>query len=392
LNPARFFVTVVPVALALTLAPLAPALCSDDRPVTGTQVTMQQLFRDLALVFRLSLEESRFEDPSHRDEILTSLYALAANAEQLDSHGRDADPSSEFFQRALVRDANEAVMRFRQGQFEGTLFLIDQLIDNCFACHSRSRSDRTFQIGERFLEGTPVETLTEENRARVQAAMRQFDDALDTYELLFASPARPASKIAASGVFEDYLRVCLRVEEDCERAIATFERFRLRSDVPPYLDARLEGWSGDIKKIAKKREQARRDPLGCGRELIRDAQYQTAFPNDPQGMVGFMVASGCLHRYLETRPADDRRLAEACYLLGVAESHVSPSYWQSQTEALLEKAIRTSPQSVYGRMAFNFLEEYTVSGYTGSSGVNIPPDVEARLDELRSLIESDGPN
>lgn len=392
MSPSRFFVTVVSVVLALIFAPPATAPCSGDRPVTGTQVTMQQLFRDLALVFRLSLEENRFEDASNRDEILASLYALAANAEQLEVHGRDADPSSEFFQRSLVRDANEAVMRFRQGQFQGTRFLIEQLIDNCFACHSRLPSDRTFQIGERFLEETPVETMTEESRARVQVAMRQFDDALDTYELLFASQELPASEIAATGAFEDYLRICLRVENDCERAVATFERFRRRPDVPLYLDDRLRGWSGDLERIGKKRAQAARDPLGCGRELIRDAQYQSAFPNDPKGTVGFMVASGCLHRYLETPPEDDHRLAEACYLLGVAESHVSPSYWQSQTEALLEKAIRTAPRSVYGRMAFNFLEEYTVSGYTGSAGVNIPPDVEARLDELRSLVESDGEN
>jgi hypothetical protein len=38
-------------------------------------------------------------------------------------------------------------------------------------------------------------------------------------------------------------------------------------------------------------------------------------------------------------------------------------------------------------MALNFLEEYTIIGYTGSSGVNVPPEVQEHLDELRALVE-----
>ena len=103
-----------------------------------------------------------------------------------------------------------------------------------------------------------------------------------------------------------------------------------------------------------------------------------------------MVATGYLNRYLQQDlDGETERLVEAYYLLGVAESNISLSYWSSETEILLEKAIRTGPKSVYGRMAYNFLEEYTVSGYTGSSGVHIPRDVQERLDDLRALVKSD---
>jgi hypothetical protein len=378
----------VPVAWLLTLLPTAPTP-QTDAPRTGEQATMQQLFRDLSSVFRLTLDEGELENPANRDQILSWLYSLAGNAEQMGTHGESANPSTDYFQRSLVRDANEAVMRFRQGQYEGTRFLVDQLMINCYGCHSRMPSDRLFQLGDRFLKETDDATLSPEDRARLQVTIRQFEDALVTYEQYFASQEVSAGKIAVSSAFQNYLRICLRVEDDCDRAIETFDLFRQRPDVPPYLDARLSLWTKDLRQLSKKQKDAERDPLSRGRGLIRDAQYRSAFPNDPQGMVPLIAATGYLHRYLQSSPTDPNQLAEAYYLLGVAESYISPTYWRSQTDALLECAIRTSPRSVYGRMALSFLEEYTISGYTGSSGVNIPPDVQERLDELRSLVESE---
>jgi hypothetical protein len=348
---------------------------------------MHQLFRDLSCVYRLALSEPSFQDPANRDRILASLDSLSANARRMGEHGADAGPSTGYFSRSLARDANEAVVRFRQGRYEGTRFLVDQLMNNCFACHTRLPSDRPFQLGERFLEETPVESLTAPELARLQVTMRQFEDALSTFKRYFESTTVPAAQIATSPAFENYLRVCLRVEDDCARAISTFELFRRRPDVPPYLDARLRAWSEDLERLKKKRKQGERNPLARGRELIRDGQYHNAFPTDPRGAVRFVAATGYLNRYLETSPTDRDRLAEAYYLLGVAESYISPTYWRSQSDVLLERAIRMSPHSVYGRMAFDFLEEYTASGYTGSSGVNIPPEVQERLDELRSLVE-----
>jgi hypothetical protein len=386
----RLAVAITAVVLSLLLLPAAPNSQSDP-PRTGEQATMQRLLRDLSYVFGLTLNGDQLEDPGNHDPILSCLNSLAGNAEQMEMHGEAANPSTDFFRRSLARDANEAVLRFRQGQYEGTRFLIDQLVNNCFACHSRIPSDRLFLPGDRYLEDTAIEKLTAEDRARLQVTLRQFEEALDTYERLFASPQVSAEKIAVSTAFENYLRICLRVEDDCDRAIATFNRFRKRPDVPSYLDTRLELWTKDLRQLGKKRKVAQRDPLSQGRALIRDAQYHNEFPNDPRGTVRFVAATGYLHRYLQSAPTDTSRLAEAYYLLGVAESYITPSYWRSQTDVLLERSIRTSPRSVYGRMALNFLEEYTISGYTGSSGVNIPPDVQERLGQLRSLVESDQP-
>jgi hypothetical protein len=58
----------------------------------------------------------------------------------------------------------------------------------------------------------------------------------------------------------------------------------------------------------------------------------------------------------------------------------------SETKFFLETAIRPAPQSVHARKAYAFLEEYVLVGYTGSAGLHLPADIQARLAELRRLV------
>ena len=132
----RLAVLIAPAASVLLSLPAASATPSNP-PRIAEQATMQQLFRELSTVFRLTLDQRKFEDPANRDRILTSLYSFSGNAEQMVAHGETDNPSTDYFRRSLIRDADEAVMRFRQDQYEGTRFLVEQLINNCFGCHSR---------------------------------------------------------------------------------------------------------------------------------------------------------------------------------------------------------------------------------------------------------------
>ena len=66
----------------------------------------------------------------------------------------------------------------------------------------------------------------------------------------------------------------------------------------------------------------------------------------------------------------------------------SPESGASQTEPLLETAIRIGPGEAYAPDALALLEEFVVAGYTGSAGTHVPPDERRRLDELADLIEA----
>ena len=73
-------------------------------------------------------------------------------------------------------------------------------------------------------------------------ATRQFDTALHTCEALFRSPAIAASDMWLMGVFEDYLKISIRVRNDFPRAITVLNQFLERPDVPAVLREQLRSW------------------------------------------------------------------------------------------------------------------------------------------------------
>ena len=102
--------------------------------------------------------------------------------------------------------------------------------------------------------------------------------------------------------------------------------------------------------------------------------------------MSYLLASGLLNHFITTQDVGTAELGEACYLLGVIESRIGRSFWLSQTEFYLEQAILLAPERAFANDAYELLEEFLVSGYTGSSGDDVPPDVRARLDELKQRI------
>ena len=121
--------------------------------------------------------------------------------------------------------------------------------------------------------------------------------------------------------------------------------------------------------------------------LIEQAQDSDRYPDDRAALVDYVAASAILHGYISSQPSLGPEVAEACWWLGLIESRIGRSFWLSQTEFFLEQAIRLAPQKPFARDAYALLEEFEVSGYSGSQGGDVPKDVRERLAELKALID-----
>jgi hypothetical protein len=349
-----------------------------------TQASMRDIFEALSIAFIPSLNEQQFQAPANRQRIRKALGALAEHAAQIESHGQGVVPRFDFLRRSLVRDAQGALQRYERGEYQAAQFILHQLTQNCFACHAKLPSPQPSTLGKPFLETAQIADLSLQERARLAVATRQFDTALETYEALFRSPMLTAGEISLMGAFEDYLKIAIRVRGDFERAMATLQTFRQRSDLPQYLTEYMVNWVEALHELRFRQDQG--EAVSRARALIQEAQLRNRFPVDRLGLVHFVVASSLLQRFIDADPVNQAQLAEAYYLLGVAESHISRSLWVSETEFFLETAIRLSPRSPYARKAYAFLEEYVLTGYTGSAGLHLPEDVRTHLEELRRLV------
>lgn len=349
----------------------------------GTRATMRDIFDAIAVAFPLSLEQSAYRAPANRPRVTGALRALTAGAAELAGHGADLDRSYDLLRRSLAADAREVLDTYRLGRYETSAFLLQQLTGACFACHSKLPSEQRFPLGARLLEPPAVQALPPAERARLAVAARQFDTALAGYEAFFdAYPAGSGDTDLLVAV-EEYLKVALRVRGSLARPAGMLHSLAERADLAPHARAEVARWSEALGELRRREPEA--EPLAEARALIRAARARSEYPADPRGLVHYMAASSHLHRFIAAEPQDVHALAEAFHLLGVAESHFASAYWLPEATSFLETAIRLVPGTERARQAYTALERHVTTAYTGSSGLHLPADVRAHLDELRAL-------
>jgi hypothetical protein len=362
-----------------------PAAANDAAGSAATRATMGQIVDSLAFVLPLSLDDASFSDPAQRQAILAALDALAANGAKVTSHVEGRDAGFAFLSRSLARDTEEIRDRYAAGRTAEARFLLLEVTDNCAACHSRLPDSREHPVGRRLVDDPRVAALDLDERVNLEVATRQFDRALTSYEALFADPARPAADLDLQGHVDGYLEVVLRVENDPERALRAITLLSKREDLPASLRENAGAWTRSLGELAKRERKG--TPLEQARALIEQAQDSERYPDDRAALVDYVAASAILHRFISSQQTLGPQVAESCWWLGLIESRIGRSFWLSQTEFFLEQSIRLAPQKPFARDAYELLEEFEASGYSGSQGSEVPKEVRERLAELKRLID-----
>jgi len=400
----RPFWSAAVVALAFGLSPALPATAapagtseanaagSADGGDAYAAERMRAIMAMLAYVLPLSMDPSRFANPEDSAAVGSALRSMAERADELETHGVERGPGFRHLAEILARDVREADRRFRDGRIEESAFLVQQLTENCLACHARLPSTADTTMGQRLMEEMDLEGLTLPERARLQMATRQFSASLDTWEKIFASPGTTPAQLDRMGYLGDYLTLCIRITGDPQRALATLRRLATRPDTSDWVARDLAAWIDTLEELQTRGlETGDGSGLKTARELLNEGDRVRERPADKTGLVYDLVASSLLYRYTESRPWGGHDVAEAYYLLGVAESRIDRSYWISQSEFYLETAIRMAPDAPFARQAYDHLEKMTLEGYTGSSGVHLPDDVRENLEALEKLIDASAP-
>jgi hypothetical protein len=346
--------------------------------------TMRDLFRALTDLLPFSLSAEQWESAANRSAVETGLAALADESAAIEAHGLGLNPSYDRARAALAAYAAEAQESYESGDALMSRFVVRNLTENCFACHSRLPAAEVPDLGWELREAVDLAAMEPDDRLRLLVATRQFATVLDEAEAILRDPTLTATDIDMLGVFETYLKIAVRVSRDYERPRQAMWAFLQRDDLPMYLADQVGDWIVALDDLG--RFDLEISPR-AGADLLREASARNEYLRDRRGLVHAIVASSLLHQFLQTAPEDPLAEAEAYYHLGVAEAAISRTTWLPETEFFLESAIRAAPGSSHARNAYAFLEQYVLASYTGSSGTSLPDDVLSRLADLRELVE-----
>jgi hypothetical protein len=365
------FVAVVAL-LALVLLPASPV---DAGP---TKETMNKVFEHLTVLLPMAVDGAPYSSRIHSKDVEGALKGLVDGTKSLRIHGSDEDPAYRHLSRTLARDAVQARQLYASGRTDASRQRVLRITQVCAACHARRPSQANKSFSDRLMAVMEPEKMALEDLARLQQAVRQDEQALQSYEKLFLQ--NRMERVWSVG---DYLTVAVRVTGQPERAVPTLRALIDADDVPDWFRGQLKGWLGDLELLASRPNLD--DPLAQGRALVAQSRGELDLPTDRRGLVLLLAAARHLDALvLEEEPGP--RTAEAYYLLGLIGDHVGSPSRLSQSEAFLEAAVRTAPSSPFAHRALARLEWMVAAEYGTLRADKLPPGVRVDLNELRSLV------
>jgi len=351
-----------------------------------TKMIMNEIFESIATLLPLSLNDKSFYDAKNKDNIQGRLDSLVGSAKKLKSHGKVQDEGFRFVSRNLEQDATDARNWFKEGRQDEARYMLHNITENCISCHTKQESKSDFPGVSKFFSKVDIQQLAPIDRARLLMAMRQFDDAMNAFEDIILKGGMSPSDLIFLDAFTDYLKLTVRVKRNYERALQTLQKFAANSKLPKFVQTQMEDWTSALKELSKSKSGSTKD-LALARQWMSKAQGQMKYPRDRDGMVYYIAASGALNAALADGKLSADEKSEIYFRLGFVEEVIGRSFWVSQSSNMLESAIRVAPKSKFALDAYNLLEEYVYLDYSGSSGTDIPQDIQDNLVELKKLIE-----
>jgi hypothetical protein len=372
-------------ASQLTINNAAFGSSPTDKEQAATRSIMAQLFSSLTKVLPLSMNGKEFSDPKNRGPVLSELRNMRDGTTALVDHAKKYDGSYEFIANAMARDIRDIYKWYDKGATSEARYMLHQVSENCVSCHMKLPDPGHAPKMDHFFKNVAVEKLSPPEKARLQVALRQFDDAMTTWEGMFKTWPKP-SELFVMDALPEYLKVTIRVKSEPKRALSTLDALSQRSDLPAFMSREVSAWKKSLKKLSPEITK-KGSELSRSERIIRNAGKSMEYPMDRSALVDYIVASGLLNRYMHNKAISPPKKAKAYYLLGVTESLIGRTTWLTQTDYYLEAAVRAAPKSKVASKALDALEQQILMEYSGSGGVHIPDDIQGNLEELRQLVK-----
>lgn len=383
----NFPITLKSVVFLTCMAPniLNAASNPSDKQQSATRSIMAQIFSSLTEVLPLSMSDKEFSNPKNREKILADLRNMRDGTNALVEHTKKFEGSYGFIAKSMARDIKDIYSWYDKGATSESRYLLQQVSENCVSCHMKLPDPGHAPRMDHFFKDVAVNKLSPPEKARLQVALRQFDDALVTWEDMFKTWPKP-SELFAMDTLPEYLKVVIRVKSDPKRALTTLDALSKRTDLPAFMAREVAAWKISLKRLAP--ETAKQgNELQRAEKIIQNARRSMEYPMDRTALVDYIVASGLLNRYMQNKSIPPEKASQSYYLLGVTESLIGRTTWLTQTDYYLEASVRAAPKSKTAQKALDALEQQILMEYSGSGGTNIPDDIQANLEDLRNIVK-----
>lgn len=354
-------------------------------PPTALSHSMQGLKEGLTRLLPLVVDVRQYNNPDNQpqiDQLVSELYVTSKQVVH-NPAVTNMDPSLRFISTAFTDDLKRADESLKLGKREYARYTMLNMTAYCIECHTRTSSGPSFDSPQ--LEKT-LTALKPLERAEYLLAVRQYDPAFKEFESVIKEGLNDGAHFFELEKAVRYaLSIAVKFKQDPKKAQELVSLIEKSSKVPYYLKQNARSWSDAIKAWSKEKPKAKRtvqEQLRSAQNLVKKGNEARVGRSDRAGDIYFLRALSELHLVLAQQLGREQ-LGEALYLTGFSYESVHDLSASSLHENYYENCVRRVPHSAWSERCYKKLEESIYFGYTGSSGLRVPLDVQTQLQELQ---------
>lgn len=370
-------------ALLLSILMIGPAFA-------GPVLQMNRAFGALSdLIPFINNREAFTEKKNEKviDSKIVELQAAFKNAKHEPLLKEDLFAPSYAVINENIANSYEA---FKAGKKDYAHWRLKEITNNCLDCHTRLPTSHpsSFQNGELIIDKSKFDNLY--NLGIAQLIVRRYVDAKTSFIQTIDDSIIKKDFQNIMLPFKQLLLVETKVLKNPENLISTMNTYARKKEIPEDVRKNLGEWA---KRLQHWKGNSTLNSGLTSEKKVTDFINQSLQPLKKQPSlsdgndVDLLFASGLLSNYLFENPTSSKA-PEISYWLGWAEKHLKRENFFGSGDRFLKQCVKRYPSNPIAKRCLEEYRESVEFEFTGSSGTNIPEDIEKELDELAKLIKS----
>jgi cytochrome c553 len=317
------------------------------------------------------------------------IYEIVKSIDLTYNHGMqapDQDRSLVFLSEMFREDIEIANKGMQKGFYSYSKSMYKSSVAYCIACHTRDQSGPQFPLLEAFK--IPLESASWMDKVRFRAATRQHDVAYsDVLSKLNDDNLLGTNKLELEKAVKLALTIAIRVKKDPQQGLLLCQKVKESKNMSKVMRDHSMVWEKDLREWKKSNDESiitDKELITASRNLVALKGFPKEYSSIPGGEVRYLRATELMHTLLKKYPKS-AYVPEALYILGLSYEVIDDlSLWGLQ-EKFFESCIKKQPHSDLANACFSSYKQSVEMGFSGSSGLNVPDGMQAKLAALKSL-------
>ncbi len=342
---------------------------------------MQNLGDVLAQMIPFLSNPAKFSDPKNTQVINDYVKKLSSLSHTLGKGvvNPDADPSLQFVSNQFEDEIKRAQEALNNGHRDYARHLLKNSTSYCIQCHTRNNTGPHFSDGKL---ADAIAQMPNLDRGEFFAATRQFDKALGEFKQVLKT-SKNVIEWDRSARYA--MAISIRFLGSPEQALEVAQLILSSEQAPLFLKEDAVIWKRSIVEWQKESNQKKSvQGLKQAERLIATARKVQKFETDHSADIYFLRASAALHDALSGGLKGDEK-SKALLLTGRCYDALRDLNLWSLHEQYYEACIRNTPHTKISKECYTKFEQSVFMGFSGSQGLMLPADIQAKLAELKAL-------